>query len=223
MYGSTDPFLIAISLLDDIGEGLYKRSLEPIGEAIRSSNEYIGRQPSGDENADYLVECEGEVIETLLDAAFVVCQAYITAVVSHAKYCANICKRHSPSVTLCTGKKDVIKIGRVMVGGSGYGQVEVIDAFANYFKHHEEEGWQPDWSIAPTSGNDPRGKCWDAIQCLTAVGARQSYPNMRIGTNALGIQDIGKVDALVDMLSNWRKAVQQDLEQQMRQHNLIIT
>jgi hypothetical protein len=84
------------------------------------------------------------MIETHLGTVLIVCQAYITRV------CMMTPHLRGDAKTLCdvdlseigTGKADLLAVGEP-VAGTRYTAAQVINALANYFKHHEE--WNPKW------------------------------------------------------------------------------
>jgi hypothetical protein len=61
------------------------------------------------------------------------------------------------------GRDAILAIGASKIGGTRYTVAEVINAFANYFKHRDE--WNPvDWS-------DPKGLNTNTLKVITAIGA----------------------------------------------------
>jgi hypothetical protein len=94
-----------------------------------------------------------------------------------------------------------------------YGGVQVVEAFANYFKHSSE--WRADW------GN-PKGKPAKAIPVLVACGASQfSTGNFRSGAKAMGNEEFWKVQVFADLLRKWRAALSSLHEAELGRLGLI--
>jgi len=102
-------------------------------------------------------------IEELLGAAFVVCQSYITSIVSDFK------RLHEyvsvPPLTSTDGSKDALcKTESDNVVSSEYTEIQIINGFANYFKHHDQ--WPLDWKekgLITKEHIDDLGLSWNSI------------------------------------------------------------
>lgn len=82
------------------------------------------------------------------------------------------------------------------MGATGYTEIQVIDAFANFFKHNEE--WEWDWSKL-------KDRSRKTAEIITAVGASQgSTGNFRKGAAAIGNVDLTRVTILVGIIASWR-------------------
>lgn len=196
-------------------QSLY-RILQAIGNATEACNEEIDKAAKSN-NSDYfesVVDDECAVIENLLGAAFVACQAEITAVVSHAKQIHSITVASGINLAVCDGTKDgILSIGAAMVQGSAYTRVQVINAFANYFKHCEE--WGSPWLTLT-------GQSKATAQIISSMGADESNnTNLRTGTEALGITDYAVLEPLAGYVSDWINAVRKSYETELRQHKLL--
>ena len=77
-------------------------------------------------------EPDPELVEGMIGAAFIVCQAQITAIVSAVKRIA----RHEP-LSIPTTKPDILARGE-RIPGKTYTKVAAIDHYANFFKHADE-------------------------------------------------------------------------------------
>jgi hypothetical protein len=125
---------------------VYERVLDEIGNAIRKSNTKLGNiEEPPSEWIDQIIDDETEVVEYLLGTAFVLCQAYITDVVSTVVSLHEFATSKNISLKTTTNKKrDVLRFG---YKSDGFSPTEVIDGFANYFKHRDE--WTTNWQKLP--------------------------------------------------------------------------
>src|SRR5437773_1587319 len=116
----------------------------PLSVGIRESQEFAHRIAKDATNDPVYVDavCDEEtyIEESLLGAAFVVCQASITAVVSETKKLhTRYQKSASKDLTTTDGKKEsIMRLGSPMVRKTGYSKIEIMNAFANCFKHQTE-------------------------------------------------------------------------------------
>lgn len=187
-----------------------ERILSPIGQAIRWAGEEANRAGNAaecvdDVGSDYysgLVDEECDVIEALIGAAFVVCQPYITRVVSRV---LSIQERAGDRVRIIQpGKKHemkdaILRFGDDFIGDGTYTSLQVIDAYANYFKHHEE--W---FNVSPSTD----GHMWKNIlrtkDVLTSVGANlNSSGILRDGASAFKMAGYWETSRLADALLSW--------------------
>lgn len=180
------------------------RVLEPIGEAIRGSSEYINNETKdGDQDwLEVVAEEETEFTENMLGTAFVVCQTHITLVVSNVKRLYDLFqKREGRTLSgLNDTKAGIISLGAKSIGSTGYTDIQIIDAFANYFKHREE--WDHDWIKLKT---DQQKKVRDVI---VAVGAKPyGHDNIRLGAKVLGNTDYHRVTVFVDAIDSWHRKI----------------
>jgi len=196
-----------------------ERILQTLGIAVDACTDAITRaQSSG--NAEYIdavVDDECDVIENLLGAAFVACQADITAVISHVKRMHKRALADGHRLDSSDGSKaGIMALGnQQLVATSTYSYVQVIDAAANYFKHRDE--WRGSWTQF-----DPASRQGKTVAIITAVGAKQgSTGNMRTGVNALGISNYRNLTILYDHIASWANNVATAYESELRRFNLI--
>jgi len=107
-----------------------------------------------------------------------------------------------------------MRTGSPNIAGANVTKVRVIDAFANYFKHHEE--WPAvDWSALP-----PREKA--TADVITAAGAEQrSSRNFRAGAKALGNANLDNLVAFAEAVIEWRENVAKHCEAKLRKGRLM--
>lgn len=173
---------------------VYERVLDEIGNAIRKSKAKLGNMeelPS--ELVDQIVDDETEAIEYLLGTAFVLCQAYMTYVVSTVVSLHKFANSKNIQLKTTTNKKqDVLKFG---YKGDGCSPAEVIDGFANYFKHRDE--WIANWQKLPERNQK-------TVQIIQSAGAEQYCTgNLRQGSIALGNPNFAETGIFLDKLEQW--------------------
>lgn len=126
----------------------YKRVLKEIGVAISKSNIELEQiKKTNDFPEEYkeywesIAEDEYLVIEHLLGTAFVLCQGYITKVVSKIRKYHNLAEHKGAKLTTTDGKKKSIL--KFDYNKTNFSPAQLIDGFANYFKHQDE--WPRNW------------------------------------------------------------------------------
>jgi hypothetical protein len=203
--------------LGSIGDGLdvtLSTVLETIGEAIAASTARIDTigQRYGEDAADMAADDEIPVIEDFLGIAFVVCQAYITNVVTRLQRLhAQTRRRHTADLTTTTGSKEsILRHGFRPTMRRPYSRIEVLNAYANYYKHRDE--WDADWE-------NRRARHTAAI-ISTAGASPSSTGNLRQGARYLGNRKFKDVAAFMRIFSQWRKKLVQDYEAEIRRLEL---
>ena len=163
---------------------------------------------------DSVADNESGVIENLFGAAFVVCQAEITAVVSNSMRLHETVKAQGHNLTVSDGTKNgILRIGSFIVSGTSYSYAQAINASANYFKHFEE--WDKPWAKLPK-----REKL--TIDIISACGAKEfSSGNLYTCAAALGVTDFTQLEPLANHVSVWAKAVRTGYERELKQRNLL--
>jgi len=176
------------------GDGL-ERVLHPIEEAIRASFLRMEDADDGSEFADIVEEEEADVVENLLGAAFVVCQARIAKITTRFVRLETACGAPLPGGP--HKKHTVVRRQSPTVGATTYTTVELINHVANYYKHHSE--WHRPWSAIA----DPMTKrTRDAVISLGADEA--AIGNMRRLTRELtGDDDLSNLEPLVEAVVTW--------------------
>lgn len=195
---------------------IIERSLQPLGEAIHGCGEIIRKaEELGDEQyINAVIDDETEYIETLLGTAFVLCQTYITFVVSRVKRLHASCEKNIVKLTTSDGSKQAImQLESNEVDGTKLTEVQIIDAFANYFKHRDE--WEGKWADLKV----PSSKTVGIIQ---TVGAQQfSSGNLRTAAEALGIPGYEKLYIFSEILRAWGLGVHNRYDKELESLGLI--
>jgi hypothetical protein len=203
-YQAVNPYHLMLRLLSlDADDAPFAMTLAPIGKAIRGSINRIENEANAvAEDAAVITDDEVELIENLLGTAFVVCQTEITAVVSRAKRLhAFFQAREGRPLGLNDSKTSILSLGAGTIAGSSCSDVEVIDAFSNYFKHRDE--WPTDWA-------ELGGRRAATVAVITAAGAKQgSTGNLRAGARALGNPQFHTVSIFGEAVGVWATTVKE--------------
>ena len=180
-----------------------QRLLEPIAQELnRIHGHFEGLRVPVDEHEQWSYQSHiddlCEEVEGLLAVAFVVTQTHITQVVSHALRVVEAAKNDGkPLPGVPTSKEEVCRTGSKLVGDTQYTEVQVLNAFANFFKHHEE--WNGPWEKL----NDKSAR--KTADVIMAVGVRQySTGPFRSGAEALGNGTYQNVGVFVGIVQDWR-------------------
>lgn len=130
-----------------------------------------------------------EHMEGLFGIAFVTAQTYIAGTVSDANRIARSGIKFK--------KDQLLKDYSDYLLGLTVTKLELCDAIANYFKHHDE--WTS-WSGV--------GRHQKAVSILQAAGIKEddSYPCVAVA-NILVTKDSLDLEPLLSVLSNWHEAV----------------
>jgi hypothetical protein len=159
---------------------------------INSVSETISNISTQMENQkeQYFIEESIYLIEELYGIAFVVAQTYISGTVTDVKTSGN--------EVLNISKELLLKEYSELLPGSNTTKMELCDALANYYKHHDEWG---DWS-AP-------GRHQKTVAILHSVGIKQ-FESI-VFDQAIGIlwpeNKNYDINQLVLLLKQWRKNV----------------
>ena len=192
-------FLVTFAETSRPSDALF-RILEHLSGAISECDEILKRAVAGGNEDYYLMigEEESDVVESLVGTAFVAIQTAITAVVSSVKRIHDQLDRDKLTFPLQWGKENVLRLGSPLLGNTGYSRIQVIEALANYFKHHDE--WPVTWSKL-----NKRHRPTSLI--IESIGGKSgSTGNLRTGLEALGI-DTDFLRILHVEVSAWQRAV----------------
>lgn len=182
--------------------GTLRRVLDSFGAAIDVCGNAIAQaEESG--NPDYIdaiVDDECAVVEDLVGAAFVAGQAELTTTISHVMRLHRRAQTDGHALMSSDGTKaGILGLGGVVRAGVAYTDVQAINAFANYFKHHDE--WTGAWA-------NLHGQSRQTADTITAFGATEgSTGNLRQGLHALGIAYNRNVSELSTLVENWRRKI----------------
>jgi len=209
------------SKLDQIGRHFnthrIKRALLSLSEAISDCISAINRAEKlgNQEYLDGVVDEETYYIEEFLGIAFVVCQTDITYIVSKIKSLHKYCKEsYRVELTVTDGKKEsIMKLGSKLLRQIPYTLVQVIDAFANYFKHREE--WDISWDNLPASAQK-------TVKILRAVGVSPfSTGNFRMVSKKLGNKNFDNPIIFSDIIQDWRQNLHDKYEEELKMKGLL--
>ncbi len=141
-------------------------------------------------NEQYDTDLGLDLIENLLGLAFVAAQAYIVGTISDARRIAKAATGFS--------KHELLKIGTSTMLRSTTTQIELVDAVANYYKHHAE------WSDRSRQGPHQR-----TVDRLRSLGADETEPFLCImAAESLHNECQGpELNTLLSIITEWRKAV----------------
>lgn len=135
----------------------------PIESAIAAAKNICENYESCDveEHVRELVwEEESSYTEDLIGVAFVISQARLTKVATriialhdyHARSGYHFkCMAIPSGKSINERKKSVFKAHSKVLGGTSFTEVQVINAFANYYKHHDE--WNRSWAKGAGKNN----------------------------------------------------------------------
>lgn len=224
-YGIVLSLFLGDHLDDTIG-----RILGPLGTAIADIGAEIDKAASKfGPDADSWIDDEVGNIEELLGVAFVACQAQITSIVAgiqrlhktamcreeHAKK-----RRTIQLMTTDCKRAGIMQHGFAPNAGSLYSPIEVIDAFANYYKHSDQ------WSVEGVDWDKPEthGFAARTIAVTRFAGAEQgSTGNLRTGAEYLGNRKYQDTSVFSAHLSKWRKGLVDAYEAELKSKGLIHT
>lgn len=200
-YHKRSPYELFLRLLEpDIILYTLDPSIYPIGQAISKCIDVINDASLAEiEYGDMIVDEETDIIENLLGTSFILSQTYISGVVSRVKGLhAFFKKRERRSISnLSSDKKDILIFGGETISSmeKEVTDIQVIEAFANYFKHRDE--WSQDWSRL----SEKQKKAADVIQSFNASSG--SSGNLRVGSKVLGNTDYKSVGIFTERLKSW--------------------
>lgn len=193
-----------------------KRVLTTINDAIKEANNNINRaeKVKNEEYLESVVDEEVNVVEELIGAALVVCQSYITSIVSSFRKLHRRAEKDNLKLTVTDGTKEMLIItGSTNVVNSKYTEIQIINAFANCFKHCTQ--WPLDWSKA-------QGQSKDTIEIIQSVGAQAgSTGNMRTGAKALGCPMYNNLDSLLDKIIQWQEELVKEYQTELKRFGVL--
>jgi hypothetical protein len=160
-------------------------------------------------------EDEWEQIEDLMGMAFVAAQTHLTNVrTSMMQLSKSLQKRRSAPQEFITHPKafDLFDHDNPIEPKSGRSYVRVVNAAANYWKHHDE--WPVKYvSVQWEDGDEVLVRRWDidkanndtqkTMEIVTAIGMRPGESNMQCAASTLGIFDLWDLSPLRKTLKDW--------------------
>ncbi len=144
----------------------------------------------GEAQEEFEIDDALEYTESLLGIAFVMAQTYIAGTVSDAN-----------KLMGCGGKltkEQLLKKHGDRLVESTVTRMELCDAIANYFKHHDE--WNS-WSAT--------GRHKKTVSILRAAGIEKNndFPCRKAADILWSNNDGSDLESLLSLISSWRKAV----------------
>lgn len=212
-----NPFEILFALIEVPLESpaLY-RVTEALGDAVKACSDAIEKAATSQnfEHFDSVAADESTVMESLIGAAFVACQAEINGAAAHFVRIHEEAKQAGVILKTSDGSKPGTRaVGSPKVGTSRYTRIEVINAFANYFKHRDE--WKRPWDEAI---DDQR---W-TVSVISEVGAKEfESENLRTGLGALGIHPEMQMGLLSNFVHEWIDTMQRNYMAELKTHGLL--
>jgi len=179
--------------------------------AIRKASEFYeeSKKSGFQDYIEIVAEEQGDIVEGLIGCSFVVCQVYITHVVSRVQSLQNTAKNDSKELkTTPDSKQEIRRSFSPKVSSTNIGYVEAINALANYFKHNEEWG---EW--AKQTGQEKQ-----TISIIQPLGLSYgSSRNLSKGLQTLG----GDLQALFHILKKWQSDLSAAYIAELRTLNLV--
>lgn len=147
------------------------------------------------------------ILESYIGNIFVLCQTVITEFVSRIiqlhKDCSSLGYILSTSII---DKEKIIKSGnKAISGNTNITQVQVIDAFANYFKHRDEDLWKSTKLVL------------DEVFSLLPSSEPQ---DCRAGAIILGNNSYTNFEPMIEILRDWTYTIH---EKYMNELNMLVS
>jgi hypothetical protein len=173
----------------------------------------IANERENDDLLDSVAEEESDLLEAIIGTAFVVAQTEIEATV---KMVERLHERATTDGHILTSTKierwEILKVDSPLLV-TNYTRVEVINAFANYFKHRDAWHWR--WSRLKKKQEK------ETAAVIIAAGANeQSSRNLRTALHALGIKATD-LKALLNEMFSWKKAIRELYRAQLHSLSLL--
>ena len=181
----------------------YRDVLDALSKAIvEAGNRVDAALSRGDEGlAEAVVDEECNFIESLLGAAFIVCQTQIAAVTSRALGLREYALDSQARFTAFElSKKSVRNLGEAFSASEHISKVEMLWELANYFKHREEwKGYE--WSALGKQSER-------TVEVIKTAGLTAGCTgNLRRGAAALGNETYSALWVFADAIDGWSEIV----------------
>lgn len=198
---------LRLRMLEHTADPTFGKVLDELDYAIREAGKRLDAT-RGSAYAEELIDEECDFIEAIAGSAFVVGQTYITGVVSAVMRL----KADAAVTAIPSTKRSILKFMAPAVGSTSFTLPELVDAFANYFKHRDE--WSFDWKKL-------EGRSVETSKMISDVGAKSGCSgNLRIGLEAIGYADY-RVGKMGDDLAEWQAAVHAECKRRLKSANLV--
>jgi len=150
---------------------------------------------------------EIRVIQLLTGSVFVLAQAAIMQTVSIMK---RIHELAAEPAWLPSEKFEIMNTAAPIHETSGLSKIAIIDAAANYVKHHYE--WPENWVDAKTKTQR------STIDIITTIGLEpDGFHNLETAMQRLGF-GADKMKSLPSMLQGWREGLASHVRSQLAKH-----
>ncbi len=162
-----------------------KRILSTLSETMEQVDKELDKA-----SEQYQIDDGVYLLEELYGIAFVVVQTYITGTIADARHITESDEKYT--------KETLLKQHNDVVEGTTTTKMELCDAMANYYKHHEE--WR-DWKV--TKRNER------TLAILTSIGIKQfdGIPFEKAIGKLLPETTVFDLNPLLTLISNWRRKV----------------
>jgi len=191
------------------GEQWYSRVMKPLVDSVAES-EHLLAEAEAKARVDPF-RLEGDTPETFsylremqLGMFLVLCQAYITQVLGlvsnmHRDF-EGLERDGIAPLAARMSKRELMVRFAPKVEGTGFSTIEVIDALANYFKHHEE--WGGDWDRL-------QGLQKRTVEIARSAGVADGPAFWRAGNlhrclGRLGVKAHSDLLGLMSMIDDWK-------------------
>lgn len=152
-------------------------------------------------------EHDVDVINLFIGSVFVLGQTAITQTISIVKRLYNLASKPS---WLSDKKSAIMSMDATVDSATGLSRIVIIDAVANYFKHHYE--WSETW-------ND-RNEAQHTIRIVRTVGLIPgSEENLYTALHSLGIS-VENASLLGYEIQEWRERLAKSLQKKFQNHGL---
>ena len=224
------PILISLRLLKQVDvEGSYPDVLRTLGQAVRNASRRITDAESGGnfDAIEAVTDIENPNLELLLGTAYVVCQAWVTAVTQAALNVRQWAMRDGLNSCAFDFDKDyeVRDLGTPFEN-SRYSKITVLWELGNYFKHRDQ--WPRIWTDDASKDAGLRGtglhgnlgiwtdtklqgeyKAKYTIATIKAAGlcGANSHGNLGAGAKALGNADYSDMRVFETIIRDWHQEV----------------
>jgi len=196
-------------------------TLRMLDRAIRASSARMAKlSPRDDpEYKKSVIDEEYAVIENLLGVSFVVSQIVIANIASRVMALSEHHARSNPGTVvpgLSKNRQQLYHFKSTTVARTPHTQIEVINAFANYYKHRDD--WPLLWNP-----NTMTGPSMPTALVVSAVGASANDSgNMRHGLKVLlGRDDYSNSSAIANIVLTWGTQLHDHYRRELKALRLV--
>jgi hypothetical protein len=150
-----------------------------------------------------------EVVRLLVGSAFVLGQSVITQTVSIVTGLRSLVG--DPS-WLPLGRTSIMSTEAAIHAATGLSEIVLVDAVANYFKHHYE--WPSNW----VGASEAQRRTIDTVLKLGLVPARED--NLGVALQNLGMR-ADNMTRMGTAIQEWRERLAESLRRQLDNHGFV--